>query len=255
VIASVDVVSSFGSDIDLPEPEEQEDTVPIELRRDAAKNRLAFAAPVLDLIPENYEAETRENTNAIVLGFFTPTCELCKQLHPVFEELAAFHEGTLRFGAVDDFAFPEIGKKLGVKRVAQNLPAFVYMKPKWGVSRVKYYGLRTADDLDAWISYQAEVNSRLPLWKLMAWSAFHALVEALVAAFEVLEVEPTDFGSGGGPLSFGGNLGYAIFMLACVLIYVGVAMVILAMAVMGCGCCRPGPGELDDDEIEEKKDQ
>lgn len=210
-----------------------------EMQRQAIKNRIVFTKPVLDLTPENFERETYNSTEPMVLGFFAKGCRYCKRTLPGFEGLAKLSKGSLRFGAVDNKAYPQLGNPLGVR----HIPVFFYMEP--GMPWQKYFGPRTNDDVQVWIGFHGGVDvSHLPLWKQLPLTAFHFAISSLVAAFEFLEIQPTDHGPGQlgdytGPLPDGGNLGFAGVLIGIAVVYLGTGFGILMMVVLGCRCCSP----------------
>jgi len=184
--------------------------VPGEMARQQAKipkRRWIFPDPVLTLTAENFEAEVRNRNTSIVVGFFSESCRYCKQTLPVFVELAERSRGSQQFGAVDVRAFGEIGRPLGVKHV----PVFFVAQPSaGGVVMTKYFGSRTADDVQVWISLHTGIaTSGVGLWTRLGWTALHVIIGYLAALLKAFGIEPTDHGSGGGPFSDGGTLGFA----------------------------------------------
>ena len=73
---------------------------------------------VLDLIPANFDKVVLESNKPALVEFFAPWCGHCKNLAPVYEELAqalAFAEDKVSIAKVDADAEKELGKRFGVR--------------------------------------------------------------------------------------------------------------------------------------------
>ncbi|KAH9923470.1 protein disulfide isomerase [Epithele typhae] len=108
----------------------------------------AFASNVLELTPDNFDEHVGKGKPALV-EFFAPWCGHCKNLAPVYEQLAdayAHAKGKVVIAKVDaDGAGKPLGQKYGVTG---------YPTLKWfdadGGEPVKYEGGR---DLDAFVEF------------------------------------------------------------------------------------------------------
>jgi len=202
---------------------------------DAEKNHYRLQEPVVDLTPKNFEAETQQNVihnSSIVVGFFNRGCRYCKRTVPVFEQMAQRLRETQRFGSVDDSIFYQLGEPYKV----QSWPSFVYLERSTsgsGVKVTKYFGPRTADDVQVWMCLKLGIAmADLALWKRLVFGALHLSIAAIVLLLESMGVEPSDHGSAGGPLPDGGTIG-----LAALIIGVSVASILLTIFVARC-CYR-----------------
>ena len=107
------------------------------------------ASSVLDLIPDNFDKVILKSGKPALVEFFAPWCGHCKNLAPVWEELAqkfAFAEDKVSIAKVDADENKDLGRKFGV----QGFPTL-----KWfdGTSDtpIDYNGGRDLESLSAFI--------------------------------------------------------------------------------------------------------
>ena len=78
----------------------------------------ASASAVLDLIPSNFDDVVLKSGKPALVEFFAPWCGHCKNLAPVYEELAGVFESSkdkVSIAKVDADAEKELGKRFGVQ--------------------------------------------------------------------------------------------------------------------------------------------
>jgi protein disulfide-isomerase-like protein len=78
----------------------------------------ATASSVLDLIPENFDKVVLQSGKPALVEFFAPWCGHCKNLAPVYEELATvfdFASDKVSVAKVDADAEKSLGKRFGVQ--------------------------------------------------------------------------------------------------------------------------------------------
>lgn len=107
------------------------------------------ASSVLDLIPDNFDKIVRSSGKPAMVEFFAPWCGHCKNLAPVWEELAqkfAFAEDKVSIGKVDADEHKELGRRFGV----QGFPTLKWFDGK-SDTPIDYDGGRDLDSLSAFI--------------------------------------------------------------------------------------------------------
>lgn len=107
------------------------------------------ASSVLDLIPDNFDKIVRNSGKPALVEFFAPWCGHCKNLAPVWEELAqkfAFAEDKVSIGKVDADEHKELGRKFGV----QGFPTLKWFDGK-SDTPTDYSGGRDLDSLSDFI--------------------------------------------------------------------------------------------------------
>jgi protein disulfide-isomerase A6 len=107
------------------------------------------ASSVLDLLPSNFDEVVLNSGKPALVEFFAPWCGHCKQLAPIWEELAekfAFANDKVSIGKVDADEHKVLGRRFGV----QGFPTL-----KWfdGTSETPtdYSGGRDLESLSAFI--------------------------------------------------------------------------------------------------------
>lgn len=104
---------------------------------------------VLDLIPDNFDKIALKSGKPALVKFFAPWCGHCKNLAPVWEELAqnfAFAEDKVSIAKVDADEHKELGRKFGV----QGFPTLKWFDGK-SDTPTDYSGGRDLDSLSAFI--------------------------------------------------------------------------------------------------------
>ena len=118
---------------------------------------LSFALPlasaassVLDLIPSNFDKIVFDSNKPALVEFFAPWCGHCKNLAPVFEELAAslsFVEDKVSIAKVDADEHKELGRRFGV----QGFPTLKWFDGKKGSDPEDYNGGRDLESLQKFV--------------------------------------------------------------------------------------------------------
>jgi len=101
---------------------------------------LASSSDVVQLTEENFQANTL--TGTWLLEFFAPWCGHCKQLAPIWEELATNVKGEINVGAVDCTTQRGLCSKFNVR----GYPTIKLLK---GVKYWDYNSARTVDQFKA----------------------------------------------------------------------------------------------------------
>lgn len=107
------------------------------------------ASAVLDLIPGNFDDVVLKSGKPALVEFFAPWCGHCKNLAPVYEELASsleFAKDKVSIAKVDADAEKALGKRFGV----QGFPTLKWFDGKSEVPE-DYNGGRNLEDLQEFI--------------------------------------------------------------------------------------------------------
>ena len=124
------------------------------------------ASLVLDLIPSNFDSVVLESGKPALVEFFAPWCGHCKNLSPVYEELAQhfdFAKDKVVIGKVDADEHKELGRRFGV----QGFPTLKWFDGKSDKPE-DYNGGR---DLESLSSFVSEKTGAKPKVKKAAQSA------------------------------------------------------------------------------------
>ena len=108
------------------------------------------ASSVLDLIPSNFDQVVLKSGKPALIEFFAPWCGHCKNLAPVYEELAqsfAFAEDKVSIGKVDADNHKDLGRRFGV----QGFPTLKWFDGKSDIPQ-DYNGGRDLESLSSWIT-------------------------------------------------------------------------------------------------------
>ncbi|KAL8722951.1 MAG: hypothetical protein Q9225_000643 [Loekoesia sp. 1 TL-2023] len=117
------------------------------------------ASSVLDLIPSNFDQVVLKSGKPALVEFFAPWCGHCKNLAPVYEELAqnfGFASNKLVIGKVDADEHKDLGRKFGV----QGFPTLKWFdgqsdKPE------PYEGGRDLDSLSSFITEKTGIKPKV----------------------------------------------------------------------------------------------
>ena len=112
---------------------------------------LASASDVLNLIPKNFDKVVFESGKPALVEFFAPWCGHCKNLAPVWEELAtafAKDASKVSIANVDADAQKDLGKRFGV----QGFPTLKWFDGKPGSTPEDYNGGRDLESLTKFIT-------------------------------------------------------------------------------------------------------
>ncbi len=102
-------------------------------------------AKILELTTENFK-ETIEKNAFVIVDFWAPWCEPCKNFTPVFEK-AAENNKDIVFGMVDVEKYPEIGEYFEVEKI----PGILVVREKAGIhAQVGEIGAPAFDEIIKW---------------------------------------------------------------------------------------------------------
>jgi protein disulfide-isomerase A6 len=133
----------------------------------------AAASSVLDLIPSNFDDVVLKSNKPALVEFFAPWCGHCKNLAPVYEELAgkfSFASDKVSIGKVDADEHKALGKRFGV----QGFPTLKWFDGKSDTPE-DYKGGRDLESLSKWITEKTGIN---PKSKKATPSAVEMLTDA-----------------------------------------------------------------------------
>jgi protein disulfide-isomerase A6 len=117
------------------------------------------ASSVLDLIPSNFNKIVFESNKPALVEFFAPWCGHCKNLAPVYEELAtkfAFAADKVSIAKVDADKHKSLGKDFGV----QGFPTLKWFDGKSGSTPEDYNGGRDLESLSKFITEKTGVKAK-----------------------------------------------------------------------------------------------
>ncbi|EAW13090.1 protein disulfide isomerase family protein [Aspergillus clavatus NRRL 1] len=118
------------------------------------------ASAVIDLIPSNFDSVVLKSGKPALVEFFAPWCGHCKNLAPVYEELAqvfAHAEDKVTVGKVDADEHRDLGKKFGI----QGFPTLKWFDGKSDKPE-DYKGGRDLESLSAFITEKTGIKPRGP---------------------------------------------------------------------------------------------
>ena len=120
---------------------------------------LASASDVLNLRPDNFDKIVFESGKPALVEFFAPWCGHCKNLAPVYEELAtAFSpfSSKVSIANVDADEHKSLGKKFGV----QGFPTLKWFSGEKGAEPVDYSGGRDIESLTKFVQEKTGLKSK-----------------------------------------------------------------------------------------------
>jgi protein disulfide-isomerase-like protein len=122
------------------------------------------ASAVLDLTPKNFDKEILKSGKPALVEFFAPWCGHCKNLAPVYEELATNFQHAadkVVVAKVDADNHKDLGKKYGV----QGFPTLKWFDGKSN-KPIEYDSGRDLESLSKWITdktgIRPKVKGKLP---------------------------------------------------------------------------------------------
>lgn len=127
----------------------------------AALPLLSAASNVLNLIPSNFDKVVYESNKPALVEFFAPWCGHCKNLAPVYEELAdtfASSGNKVSIANVDADDHKSLGKRFGV----QGFPTLKWFDGKPGSEPEDYKGGRDLESLTKFITEKTGVKAKGP---------------------------------------------------------------------------------------------
>jgi len=116
------------------------------------------ASSVLDLIPDNFDKVVLQSNKPALVEFFAPWCGHCKNLAPVYEELAtnfATAGDKVSIAKVDADEHKSLGKRFGV----QGFPTLKWFDGKSDKPE-DYNGGRDLESLTKWISEKTGLKAK-----------------------------------------------------------------------------------------------
>ncbi|KAK6219202.1 hypothetical protein LQW54_002451 [Pestalotiopsis sp. IQ-011] len=121
---------------------------------------VAAKSAVLDLIPSNFDDVVLKSGKPTLVEFFAPWCGHCKNLAPVYEELAGVFASTkdVQIAKVDADAEKSLGKRFGV----QGFPTLKFFDGK-SDKPTDYNGGRDLDSLTNFITEKTGVKAKRKL--------------------------------------------------------------------------------------------
>ena len=125
---------------------------------------------VIDLIPDNFDKVVLQSGKPALVEFFAPWCGHCKNLAPVYEELASsfqFAEDRVSIAKVDADDHKNLGKRFGVG----GFPTLKWFDGKSDRPE-DYNGGRDLESLSKFVSDKTGIK---PKMKKVAPSAVHML--------------------------------------------------------------------------------
>jgi protein disulfide-isomerase A6 len=116
------------------------------------------ASSVIDLIPDNFDSVVLKSGKPALVEFFAPWCGHCKNLAPVYEELAASFshaESKVSVAKVDADEHKSLGKRFGV----QGFPTLKWFDGKSDKPQ-DYSGGRDLESLQKWIADKTGIKAK-----------------------------------------------------------------------------------------------
>ena len=114
------------------------------------------ASSVLDLIPDNFDQVVLKSNKPALVEFFAPWCGHCKNLAPVYEELAQNFDSAkdkVSIAKVDADAEKELGRRFGV----QGFPTLKWFDGKSDKPE-DYNGGRDLESLSDFIIQKTDIK-------------------------------------------------------------------------------------------------
>jgi thioredoxin 1 len=106
--------------------------------------------PVTELDETDFDATVLQSDGWALVDFGAQWCGPCRQLEPIYHDLAAEYEGKIRFYSVDT----DVSPRLGNRYVDRGIPTIVLFRD--GRQVAKIVGFRDRQALQGWI----EQNTR-----------------------------------------------------------------------------------------------
>ena len=120
---------------------------------------LSAASSVTNLIPSNFDNIVFQSNKPALVEFFAPWCGHCKNLAPVYEELAASFahaDKKVTVANVDADKDKDLGRKFGV----QGFPTLKWFDGKAGSEPEEYKGGRDLESLQSFITEKTGIKPK-----------------------------------------------------------------------------------------------
>lgn len=123
---------------------------------------VAAKSAVLDLIPSNFDDVVLKSGKPTLVEFFAPWCGHCKNLAPVYEDLASSFASSkdVQIAKVDADAEKELGRRFGV----QGFPTLKFFDGK-SETPIDYSSGRDLESLSNFITEKTGVKPKRKLEK------------------------------------------------------------------------------------------
>ena len=116
------------------------------------------SSAVMDLLPKNFDEVVLQSGKPALVEFFAPWCGHCRNLVPVYEELAqtfAFASDKISIAKVDADAHKTLGRRFGI----QGFPTIKWFNGKSDKPE-HYEGGRDIESLTAFVAEKSGVSPR-----------------------------------------------------------------------------------------------
>lgn len=124
---------------------------------------VAAKSAVIDLMPSNFDKNVIDSGIPTLVEFYAPWCGHCKNLAPVYEELASsleFAKNKVQIAKVDADAEKDLGRKYGV----QGFPTLKFFDGK-SKEPEDYSGGRDLESLQSFITEKTSVRPKKKMEK------------------------------------------------------------------------------------------
>jgi len=121
---------------------------------------VAAKSAVLDLIPSNFDDVVLKSGKPTLVEFFAPWCGHCKNLAPIYEELAQSFASSdkVQIAKVDADAEKDLGQRFGI----QGFPTLKFFDGK-SKEPTDYSGGRDLESLSAFITEKTGIKGKKKL--------------------------------------------------------------------------------------------
>lgn len=121
---------------------------------------VAAKSAVIDLVPDNFDKVVLKSGKPTLVEFFAPWCGHCKNLAPVYEELAGVYAASkdVQIAKVDADAEKSLGKRFGI----QGFPTLKWFDGKSDKPE-DYNGGRDLESLTKFITEKTGVKAKRKL--------------------------------------------------------------------------------------------
>lgn len=121
----------------------------------------AAASQVTNLIPDNFDKIVFQSGKPALVEFFAPWCGHCKNLAPIYDQLAASFASQgdkVTIASVDADEHRSLGQRFGI----QGFPTIKWFDGRPGSEPEDYNGGRDLDSLQAFIKEKSGARAKTP---------------------------------------------------------------------------------------------